>query len=107
MMNKKPSILFLFSDTGGGHRSAAEAIIEAIHLEFPGKFETRMVDIFRQYAPLPLNYAPDIYPHLSRYPRMWKLGYEVSDGTRRIRAFYDVMWPYLRSAVHQLLKKIR
>jgi len=105
MMNKKPSILFLFSDTGGGHRSAAEAIIEAIHLEFPGKFETRMVDIFRQYAPLPLNYAPDIYPHLSRYPRMWKLGYEVSDGTRRIRAFYDVMWPYLRSAVHQLLKE--
>lgn len=105
MMNKKPSILFLFSDTGGGHRSAAEAIIEAIHLEFPGQFDTRMVDIFRQYAPLPLNYAPDIYPHLSRYPKMWKLGYEVSDGTRRIRAFYDVMWPYLRSAVHQLLKE--
>jgi 1,2-diacylglycerol 3-beta-galactosyltransferase len=36
---------------------------------------------------------------------MWKLGYEVSDGTRRIRAFYDVMWPYLRRAVHQLLKE--
>lgn len=105
MMNKKPSILFLFSDTGGGHRSAAEAIIEAIHLEFPGQFDTRMVDIFRQYAPLPLNYAPEIYPHLSRYPKMWKLGYEVSDGTRRIRAFYDVMWPYLRRAVHQLLKE--
>ncbi|MBW6473364.1 MAG: galactosyldiacylglycerol synthase [Anaerolineaceae bacterium] len=105
MMNKKPSILFLFSDTGGGHRSAAEAIIEAIHLEFPDQFDTRMIDIFRQYAPLPLNYAPDIYPHLSRYPKMWKLGYEVSDGTRRIRAFYDVMWPYLRSAVHQLLKE--
>jgi len=104
-MSKKPSILFLFSDTGGGHRSAAEAIIEAIHLEFPGQFDTRMVDIFRQYAPLPLNYAPDIYPHLSRYPKMWKLGYEVSDGTRRIRAFYDVMWPYLRRAVHQLLKE--
>lgn len=105
MMNKQPSILFLFSDTGGGHRSAAEAIIEAIHLEFPGQFDTRMVDIFRQYAPLPLNYAPDIYPHLSRYPKMWKLGYEVSDGTRRIRAFYDVIWPYLRRAVHQLLKE--
>jgi 1,2-diacylglycerol 3-beta-galactosyltransferase len=105
MMNKQPSILFLFSDTGGGHRSAAEAIIEAIQLEFPGQFDTRMVDIFRQYAPLPLNYAPDIYPHLSRYPKMWRLGYEVSDGTRRIRAFYDVMWPYLRRAVHQLLKE--
>ena len=103
-MKQKPKILFLFSDTGGGHRSAAEAIIEAINLEFPDQFDTGMVDIFRQYAPLPLNFAPEIYPHLSRYPKMWKLGYEVSDGTRRIRAFYDVMWPYLRQAVHQLIK---
>jgi len=28
---KPPHVLFLFSDTGGGHRSAAEAIIEAIN----------------------------------------------------------------------------
>jgi 1,2-diacylglycerol 3-beta-galactosyltransferase len=63
-----------------------------------------MVDIFKEYAPLPLNYAPEIYPHLSRHPQMWKIGYEVSDGTRRIRAFYDVIWPYLRRAVHQLLR---
>ena len=103
-LKKKPSILFLFSDTGGGHRSAAEAIIEAINLEFPNQFDAKMVDIFKKYAPLPLNFAPEIYPHLSRYPSMWKIGYEVSDGTRRIRAFYDVMWPYLRRAVHQLLK---
>lgn len=104
MKSNKPSILFLFSDTGGGHRSAAEAIIEAIQLEFPNKIDTNMVDIFKKYAPLPLNYAPEIYPILSRYPNMWKAGYEVSDGTRRIRAFYDVMWPYLRRAVHQLLR---
>ncbi len=105
MMPKKPSILFLFSDTGGGHRSAAEAIIEAIHTEYPEQFDIKMVDFFREYAPLPLNFAPEIYPHLSRYPKMWKLGYEVSNGTRRIRAFYDVMWPYLRRAVHHLLKE--
>ncbi|MDO9085526.1 MAG: glycosyltransferase [Anaerolineaceae bacterium] len=105
MMTNKPKILFLFSDTGGGHRSAAEAIIEAIELEFPGQFKTEMVDFFRKYAPLPLNFAPDIYPHLSRYPNMWRIGYEVSDGSRRIRAFYNAMWPYLRRAVHQLLKE--
>lgn len=105
MKNNKPSILFLFSDTGGGHRSATEAIIEALHSEFPKQFDIRMVDFFRQYAPLPLNFAPEIYPHLSRYPNMWKLGYEASNGTRRIRLFYDVMWPYLRRAVRHLLKE--
>ncbi len=104
MMNRKPRILFLFSDTGGGHRSAAEAIIEAIHLEFPDQYETKMIDIFREYAPLPLNFAPEIYPHLSRHPRMWKLGYELSDEPRRMRIFYDAMWPYLRRAVHKLFR---
>ena len=45
----KPHIVFLFSDTGGGHRSASEAIIEAIDLEFPGKFTCEMVDFFKEY----------------------------------------------------------
>ena len=50
--NKKPHILFLFSDTGGGHRSAAEAIIEAIHLEYGAVFTTEMLDFFKSHAPL-------------------------------------------------------
>ena len=39
---QQPHIVFLFSDTGGGHRSVAQAIIEAINIEFsassPGKW---------------------------------------------------------------------
>lgn len=100
----RPKILFLFSDTGGGHRSAAEAIIEALELEFPSKFETEMVDIFRDYAPMPLNFAPEIYPVLSQMPRIWELGYKMSDGKRRTRAFYDAIWPYLRRSLRKLLK---
>ena len=105
VMDRKPKILFLFSDTGGGHRSAAESIIEAIHLEFPDQYETKMIDIFREYAPLPLNFAPEIYPHLSRYPRMWKIGYKLSDEPKRMKIFYDAMWPYLRRAVHNLFRE--
>ncbi|PKN86944.1 MAG: galactosyldiacylglycerol synthase [Chloroflexi bacterium HGW-Chloroflexi-8] len=104
LTTNKPRILFLFSDTGGGHRSAAEAIIEALELEFPGRFEFTMVDIFRDYAPLPLNFAPEIYPTLSRMPRMWELGYKVSDGTRRTKIFYNAIWPYLRRSLRKLLK---
>ncbi len=101
----KPKILFLFSDTGGGHRSAAEAIMEALELEFPGVFQMEMLDIFREYAPLPFNYAPDIYPGLSKLPRMWELTYTVSDGKRRMRAFYNFLWPYLRRSLRQLLNE--
>lgn len=103
--DKKPHILFLFSDTGGGHRSAAEAIIEAINLEYPERVTTEMVDIFRQYAPRPLNYAPDIYPVLTRVPRMWALGYRVIDGRRRVRNMYYTFWPYVRTSMQRLLRE--
>jgi hypothetical protein len=48
---KQPHVLFLFSDTGGGHRSTAEAIIGAINLDFPNLISTEMVDFFKEYAP--------------------------------------------------------
>ena len=100
---EKPQIVFLFSDTGGGHRSGAEAIIEAINLEYPGQYTMEMVDIFRDYAPAPLNKAPEFYPALSKMKDFWKFGYEVSNGRRRIRSFYSMVYPLLRRSVHRLV----
>lgn len=99
----KPRILFLFSDTGGGHRSAAEAIIEALEIEYPQQFQMEMLDVFQEYAPLPFNFFPDIYPGLTKMPRMWEMTYNVSDGKRRMRVFYSAMWPYLRRSLRRLL----
>ncbi|NMC81059.1 MAG: glycosyltransferase [Chloroflexi bacterium] len=96
-------IVFLFSDTGGGHRSAAEAIIEALNLEFPNQIHAKMVDVFRQYAPLPLSLAPEIYPPLTRVPDVWELGYRLSDGGRRTRMMYNAVWPYIRRSINRLL----
>ena len=69
---KQPHVLFLFSDTGGGHRSAAEAFIEAIDLDFPNQISTEMVDFFKEYAPPPFNLASDLYPPMARAPDMWE-----------------------------------
>lgn len=102
---EQPHILFLFSDTGGGHRSASEAIIEAINLEFPNQITTEMVDLFRQYAPPPLDRAPEIYPPLSRMPDLWRLGYHASDGQRRTRIVTNIVWPYIRRSLHRLLEE--
>ncbi len=99
----KPKILFLFSDTGGGHRSASEAIIEAINLEYPDQFETEMIDIFREYAPLPFNFAPEIYPKLSKMPKMWGIGYKASDGLRQTKMIYKALMPYVRSVIAAII----
>jgi 1,2-diacylglycerol 3-beta-galactosyltransferase len=98
-----PHILFLFSDTGGGHRSAAEAIIEAIHLEYGERISTDMVDIFKQYAPIPLNRMPELYPHFVRVPQAWGLGYRLSDGHHRARFISASAWPYIRNRIRTLV----
>ncbi len=99
----KPHVLFLFSDTGGGHRSAAEAIIEGIHLEFPHRMTTEMVDFLKNYSPPPLDKAPDLYPSMARLPDVWELGYHLIDGKKRTRVLTGALWPYYRRAARKLV----
>lgn len=103
-IHKTPHILFLFSDTGGGHRSAAEAIIEALRLDFGESFSTEMVDIFKEYAPAPLNHAPAWYPRMVRVPQAWGLGYYLSDGQARAQLIARTTWPYVRHSARQLVE---
>src|SRR5688572_25503755 len=58
-------VLILFSDTGGGHRSAAEALIEAWRAEHP-RVQATMVDFFK-LAPFPFNQLGPSYPWMIRY----------------------------------------
>ncbi len=97
-------ILFLFSDTGGGHRSAAEAIIQALERDFGSGVQARMVDVFKEYAPKPLDRMPDLYPDMVRHPQLWGLGYRISDGPQA--AFLDMaFWPYVRRATKRLVQE--
>jgi 1,2-diacylglycerol 3-beta-galactosyltransferase len=104
-MDKKPHILFLFSDTGGGHRSAAEAVIEAVHLRYGDSVTTEMVDIFKDYAPRPLNRMPDWYPYMVKAPDLWGASFRITDGRARARAITATIWPvaarYARRIINQ------
>jgi len=100
---ERPRILFLFSDTGGGHRSAVEALMEALHLEFGNHFNAEMVDIFKEYAPRPLNSMPALYPKMVRLPQAWGLGYRLSNGHRRARLITASAWPYVRRSIRSLV----
>ncbi|MCA0253073.1 MAG: glycosyltransferase [Actinobacteria bacterium] len=96
-------LLFLFSDTGGGHRSATEALIEALDLEFPGRFDSSMVDFFRDYYPRPLNRAPEIYPEISRVPQAWGFSWKATNTRGGSNAINDLSYPYLRKAAKRLV----
>ncbi|HSJ89045.1 MAG TPA: glycosyltransferase [Anaerolineales bacterium] len=102
--HKIPHIVFYFSDTGGGHRSAAEAIIESIHLQYKNQVTTEMVDFFKDYAPLPFNRAADMYPYMVRAPHLWSASFHVTDGRARARVLTTTMWPIARRAARSLVQ---
>jgi len=102
---KKPHILFLFSDAGGGHRAAAEAIIEALGLEYGEAVSTEMVDFLQDYAPPPYNRLPHIYPDLVRVPELWGVGFHISDGRRQARIMTSTLWPIVRRAARRLVRE--
>lgn len=101
----KPHIVFLFSDTGGGHRSAAEAIIEGLDLEYPKKYTYEMVDFFKEYSPPPFSQAGPIYPLMSRIEYLWEFTFKVSDDPDFLRVLYLSFWPYIRLGMYKMLRE--
>jgi len=101
---RKPHIVFYFSDTGGGHRSAAEAIIEAVHLEYRNKTTTEMIDFFKDYAPPPFNHAGNMYPYMVKAPRLWGASFHATDGRAQARVITSTLWPLARRAARSLIK---
>ncbi len=101
---RKPHIVFYFSDTGGGHRSAAEAIIEAVRLEYGKAVTTEMVDFFKDYAPPPFNHAQEMYPYMVKVPSLWGASFHATDGRTQARVITTTLWPIARRAARALVR---
>ncbi|MEP7286567.1 MAG: glycosyltransferase [Chloroflexota bacterium] len=56
-----PHILFLMSDTGGGHRAASRAIEAALQERYPNQYSVELVDVWKDYFPYPFNTLPKNY----------------------------------------------
>lgn len=100
-----PRIVFLYSDAGGGHRSAAEAIIEALLAVFPGKFESEMINVFTNYARKPLHKATGVYRQLIKTPELYKHIYNLTDTHLNSRIITSSIAVYSRKQAEQLLEQ--
>jgi UDP-N-acetylglucosamine:LPS N-acetylglucosamine transferase len=71
-------ILFLSSDTGGGHRASAESLGKQFQMLFPGTTYD-LLDVVEKDGVPPYNSLVRYYKHLSGHPSQWKLVYSVSN----------------------------
>jgi len=69
---KKKKVLILMSDTGGGHRASAQAIEQALHVQFPSKFTVEIMDIWTDHGAWPYNQFVPAYRYVAKRPLLWK-----------------------------------
>ncbi len=95
--------LLLISDTGGGHRSAANAIAAALEeIGSPHTFETRIEDVAAHCA-FPLTQLGLGYSMALRYaPPVYGALYYATNGRRRYRALVKFCEPLYRERLRDL-----
>ncbi len=119
MTDSTKRILILMSDTGGGHRSAAEAISDAFALEFPAKYTVELVDVIKRATAWPFNHMASWYLPAVTYAEWgWDLAFHATNhpattralnrlfrvlSGRRMRQIFRETQPDLVLSVHPLL----
>ena len=89
-------VLILMSDTGGGHRAAANALRAEIARARP-EAEVTIVDALVEGCPFPLSRAPGIYAFGMKHLRwLWGLCFHLSNGP--VRAALSARVGYLSNA---------
>ena len=98
----KKRALFLISDTGGGHRSAANAIAVALSEIKEPEFEFRIEDVAAHCA-FPLTQLGWGYSAALRYaPPVYGALYYATNGRRRYRALVRFCEPLYRERLRDL-----
>lgn len=100
--------LFLISDTGGGHRSASNAITAALdEIQEPFAFEHRIEDV-AAHCSFPLTQLGLGYSMALRYaPPVYGALYYATNGRRRYRALVRFCEPLYRERLRDLFVSYR
>jgi 1,2-diacylglycerol 3-beta-galactosyltransferase len=111
------TILFLISDTGAGHRSAASAIAKALHLVYeqerangqaaPG-VDIRIVDAFAECGRFPLRETISLYGPVTKHsPRLYGQIFHITNSAERFNAANRLCRPFLRQGLRDLIERAR
>ncbi|PKO20577.1 MAG: hypothetical protein CVU38_19375 [Chloroflexi bacterium HGW-Chloroflexi-1] len=91
-----PRVAILMADSGGGHRSAAVSLAEALEGRARGVF----VNLLDEHAPFPLNHLSALYgPLVNRAPWLYHAIYQASASRRRLALLEDAAYPWVQGRI--------
>lgn len=101
----KKKILYLFSDTGGGHRSAATALMSAVEHLRKDKYHQEMVDVFATCSGF-LNIFAKLYGPVIKYsPKMWGRLYYWLDDEKKLETLEKMSGPFILEELTKLIQE--
>lgn len=103
-INSPATIVLLYTDSGGTHRNAAEAIKEAIELEYGHRFRVYCVDIWK-FSPFPMNWLPKLVHLFRERKRLSQLSIQGNQNPGWKRFFHRLSQPYLKRIMQSLQQK--
>lgn len=121
------TVLFLIADTGAGHRSAANAIAEAMRTvqtthttprphgaagastrTHDPEWRTLIVDVFAECCRFPLRNGLFLYgPAIQHSPQLYGQIFRLTNTTERFSAARRLCQPFLRQGLRELLERTR
>jgi len=96
--------LFLLSDTGGGHRSPAQATAQTLQETYGDQVRVDLVDVLAEYAPSPFRHLGALYPYLTRgssWP--WAAVYRSTNTPSRVAFIARCCWPLVKASFLRLV----
>lgn len=104
---RKPKrFLFLFSDTGGGHRASSQAVKDEMARIYGTAAEVEMIDVFTELERWPFYRFPDWYPVCVGWNGIpWGVGFHLSNRVPVMKTMSRLVWPYARNPICGLLRK--
>ena len=97
-------LLFLFSDTGGGHRAAAQAVSGELRRLYGEAAQIELLDFFKALGRWPFPHLPGWYPALVKHHGIpWGIGYHLTDRQHSVKTLSRMAWPYAGPAIRRVL----
>jgi 1,2-diacylglycerol 3-beta-galactosyltransferase len=85
-----PRVSILMADAGGGHRSAARSLAEAL----AGQAHVTILNLLDDYTPFPFNQLSPTYgPFVNRAPWLYHLVYRATEDRRFVVAAENACYP--------------
>ena len=102
-MNKK--ILYLYSDTGGGHRAAANSLITAVKRLKGEEVDQEAIDVFAQGSSFLNVFARAYAPVIKYAPWFWRFLWFSLNDDRRLKIMEKIAMPFILNNIARIFKE--